>query len=67
MRNLQAVGAVMTIGGVVLLYLLRGPLVSLILLVLEFLAVLVALILVVVGIALLVGGGRVRRRFWMRL
>ena len=67
MRNLQAVGAVMTIVGVVLLYLLRGPLVSLILLVLEFLAVLVALILVVVGIALLVGGGRVRRRFWMRL
>lgn len=57
----------MTIAGVVLLYLLRGPLVSLILLVLEFLAVLVALILVVVGIALLVGGGRVRRRFWMRL
>jgi len=57
----------MTIVGIVLLYLLRGPLVSLILLVLEFLAVLVALILVVVGIALLVGGGRVRRRFWMRL
>jgi len=57
----------MAIVGIVLLYLLRGPLVSLILLVLEFLAVLVALILVVVGIALLVGGGRVRRRFWMRL
>jgi len=66
-RNLQAAGAVMIIVGVVLLYLLRGPLVSLILLILEFLAVLVALVLVLVGVALLVGGSRVRRRFWMRL
>ena len=57
----------MIIVGVVLLYLLRGPLVSLILLILEFLAVLVALVLVLVGVALLVGGSRVRRRFWMRL
>ena len=67
MRNLQAAGAVMIIVGVVLLYLLRGPLVSLILLILEFLAVLIALILVLVGVALLAGAGRFRRRFWMRL
>lgn len=52
--------------GVITLFLLRGPLIALILLVLEFLAIVVALVLIAVGIALLVGGSRVRRGFWMR-
>jgi hypothetical protein len=52
--------------GLVMLYLLRGPIVSILLFVLEFLAIVVALILVIVGIALLVGGHWVRRRFWVR-
>jgi hypothetical protein len=57
----------MIIVGVVVLYLLRGPLISLILLALEFLAIIVAVVLVLVGLALLVFGNRVRRRFWMRI
>jgi hypothetical protein len=66
MRSLQAAGALLLIVGLIMLYLLRGPLVSLVLLVLEFLAIFVALILVVVGIALLLGGHWVQRRFWVR-
>jgi len=65
-RGFQVVGAVMIVVGVVMLYLLRGPLISLILAVLEFLAIVVALILVIAGAAMLVGGRLVRRRFWMR-
>ena len=65
MRSLQPAGALLIIVGVIMLYLLRGPLISLILLVLEFLAILVALIIVVVGVALLAGGGWMRRRFWL--
>jgi uncharacterized membrane protein len=67
MRNSQLVGAVLIIVGVLMLYLLRGPLASLILLVLEFLAIVIAVILVLVGIALLVGGSWARRRFQTRL
>ena len=66
MRSIQVVGALLIVVGVVMLYLLRGPLISLILLVLEFLAIVIALVLVVVGVAMLVGGRYVRRRFWMR-
>lgn len=53
--------------GVIVLYLLRGPLISLMLLALEFLAIVIALVLMIVGVALLVGGRLVRRRFWMQL
>lgn len=66
MRNLQPLGALFIIVGAIILYLLRGPLVSLILLVLEFVAIVVALVLIAVGIALLVGGSRIRRSFWMQ-
>lgn len=66
MRSLQVVGALLIVVGLVMLYLLRGPLVALVLFVIEFLAIVIALILVVVGIALLVGGHWMRRRFWMR-
>jgi len=50
-----------------MLYLLRGPLISLILLAFEFLAIVIAVIFVLVGIALLVGGRWFRRRFQTRL
>lgn len=66
MRGLQVFGVLLIAVGLIMLYLLRGPLISLILAVLEFLAIVVALILVVVGFAMLVGGRFVRRRFWMR-
>jgi len=64
MGDLRPLGAVLVIVGAVMLYLLRGPLVSLVLLVLEFLTILVAIVLLVVGLVLLVGG-RPGRRFWM--
>ena len=67
MRGLQVVGVLLIVAGIIMLYLLRGPLVSLILLVLEFLAIVIALILVIVGVALLLGGCWARRRFWMRV
>jgi uncharacterized protein YjeT (DUF2065 family) len=67
MSNLQPVGALLIIVGAVMLYLLRGPLISLILLVFEFLAIVIALVLVVVGIALLVGGRRFGRQSQMRI
>jgi len=66
MRRIQVVGAVLLVVGLIMLYLLRGPLVALVLLVLEFLAIVVALVLVVVGIAMLLGSYWIRRRFWMR-
>ncbi len=67
MRNFQLIGAVLVIAGVVILYALRGPLVSLILLVLELLAIFAAILMVLVGLALLVGGHWVGRGFprWM--
>jgi len=66
MNRIQVVGAILLVVGLIMLYLLRGPLVALVLFVLEFLVIVVALILVIVGIAMLVGGRWVRRRFWMR-
>ena len=67
MRNLQIIGAALIIVGAVMLYLLRGPLVSLVVLAFEFLAIVVAVILVLAGVALLVGGHWFRRRFRTRL
>ncbi len=66
MHKSQIVGAVLLVIGLILLYALRGPFFEILLLLLEFLAIAVALILIVVGIALLVGGRWVRRRFWTR-
>jgi hypothetical protein len=65
-RSIQILGAIFTVVGVVMLYLLRGPLISLILAVLEFFAIVIALVLVVVGVAMMVGGRLILRRFWMR-
>lgn len=66
MRRIQVVGAVLLVVGLLMLYFLRRPLVALVLLVLEFLAIVVALVFVIVGIAMLLGSHWVRRRFWMR-
>ncbi len=67
MRNLQLIGAGLIIVGVVLLYLLRGPLVSIIFLLLELLVIFVAIVMVLLGVALVVGGRWIRRGFpkWM--
>lgn len=65
MKSLQIVGALLIVVGLVMLFFLRGPLISLILFVLEFVAIIIALIFVAVGIGLLFGGRWVRRRtFW---
>ncbi len=67
MRSIQLVGALLVIAGIVILFLLRGPLISLIFLLLEFVAIVIGIILVIVGIALLVGGRWVRRGFSFRI
>ncbi|MDV3292830.1 MAG: hypothetical protein LYZ70_00995 [Nitrososphaerales archaeon] len=67
MRNLQLIGAALIIAGAVLLYLLRGPLVSIIFLVIELFVIFIAIVMVLVGVALIIGGPWIRRGFprWM--
>ena len=60
MRGRQLLGAVLVIFGLLILFLLRRALLNMIMFVLEFLAVLLGLALVVLGVALLLG----RRWFW---
>jgi hypothetical protein len=52
MRSQSILGVVLVLVGFVLLYVLRGVLIDLILLVLGFLGVLLALVLILVGLAL---------------
>lgn len=56
MRTSILTGAALILVGIVILYLLRGPLVRFIITVLEILGVLIGLGLVVAGIGLLVKG-----------
>ncbi|HEV2390299.1 MAG TPA: hypothetical protein VGS04_06195 [Nitrososphaerales archaeon] len=52
MRQQQVLGLVLLVAGFLLLYFLRGVFVELILLVLGFLGVILAIILIVVGLAM---------------
>ena len=56
MRTSLLAGAALILVGIVILYLLRGPLIRLIITVLEILGVLIGIGLVVMGIGLLVKG-----------
>jgi hypothetical protein len=58
MRSQQVLGLVIFLAGLVLLYLLRGTVYQLILLAIEFLGVVLAVILIVVGLGMLLFGGR---------
>jgi len=62
MRSQTVLGVVLVLAGLVLLYLLRGVLLDLILLVLGFLGVLLGLLLVAGGLALIFWS----RRRWRR-
>lgn len=58
MRAQSLLGAVLLLLGLVLLYVLRGVLVSLILLVIGFIGVLIALALIVIGLGMIFWSGR---------
>jgi len=58
MRSQALLGLVLVLVGLALLYVLRGVFISLVLLVLGFLGVLLALVLVVGGLALIFWSGR---------
>ena len=66
MRSQQVLGIVMLLAGLVLLYLLRGTVFQLILLVIGFLGVVLAVILIVAGLGMVLFGGR-RWRWTLRL
>lgn len=59
---MQIAGAVLLVLGLLVLFLLRGPLYDFIVVVLQLIGIFIGIILVVVGIALLVGGRWMRRR-----
>jgi len=65
-RSLPLAGALLIVAGGVILFLLRGPLISFIILVLEAVAIVVAILMIIAGIALIVGGRWVRRGFSIR-
>ena len=58
MKSQTVLGLVVFLGGLLLLYLLRGALVSLIVLVLGFLGIVIAFVLIVVGLAMMFSSGR---------
>ena len=62
MHRLQVAGVVVLLLGLFLLFLLRGPLYTFIVVAIQLIGIFVALILVVAGIALIFGSGRFRRR-----
>jgi hypothetical protein len=64
MRSSQLLGAVLFLAGLILLYLLRGVLFSLILLLIGFVGVVIAFILIFVGLGMLFFGGRRWRVNW---
>ena len=57
MRTAQAVGVVLVLLGVATLYLLRVPLLGLIVFVLEFIGIVIGFILLLAGLALIFGRG----------
>ncbi len=61
MRQLQGLGLVLLVAGMLILFLLRGPLYEFIVVVINLLGIFVGILLMVIGIALVFGGGRVRR------
>lgn len=64
MRKYQVAGAALVVLGLLILFLLRDPLYTFIVVVIELLGIFIGIILVVVGIALLIGGRWVRRGAW---
>ena len=64
-RRLRVMGASLVILGALILYLLRGELLAMALLVVEFLGILVAVLLIVAGVAMVVGRGWIGRGAWI--
>ncbi len=58
----QFAGAALVLIGLLILFLLRGPLYSLIVVLLSLIGILIGVLLVVVGVALIFGGRWMRRR-----
>jgi hypothetical protein len=58
MRSRTALGAVVFLAGLLLLYLLRGALVGLIVLVLSFVGIVIAFVLIALGLGMIFSSGR---------
>jgi predicted tellurium resistance membrane protein TerC len=61
-NKLQAVGVILLLLGLLILFVFRGPLYAFIVVVLNLIGILAGILLVVVGVALILGGGWARRR-----
>jgi uncharacterized membrane protein HdeD (DUF308 family) len=61
-HRLQVAGAILLLVGLLILFLLRGPLYAFIVTVLQLIGVLVGILLVIVGIALILSRAWTRRR-----
>ena len=66
MHGFQLLGAALVVLGAAVLWLLRGPLLRFIVLVLDFLGILAGVALIAAGLALLFGGRLFGRRYWRR-
>jgi uncharacterized membrane protein YccC len=60
-NKLQAVGVILLLLGLLILFVLRGPLYAFIVVVLNLIGILAGILLVVAGVALILGGGWARR------